>query len=392
MDAYAIELKASHDEWKEQIGQAKPGSDPSQVASRSAGTGDRGPAGPFALRIAEGRGGASVPRRGDELHPPTHAARVKASRGQTLLPMFGPPPANRHASQRRRLESRRTAPDFFPMIPSPLRLRPRRGLSSATLQPPPGRASTGLTLRNGVEPGRQAAGLRRCRFGRTGDGPSREPLPAEAADGRSGERPRLAGPQTPGGNHVMEETDTTTAPPVIASGEKAKARDIIAAIRTLQAIEQRAPPGHRRGAADTRPLRRLRGRGPVAVSRSRSPAATRTPAGRPSATSSNPCCRRRNTIQRPHAPSSASISPRPSSCRPCTGRLRRLGVPAERHRARARLRHRQFHGAMPRAGMRFIGVELDSASPAASPAPCIPRPTSASRASATRSCPRASTP
>ena len=83
----------------------------------------------------------------------------------------------------------------------------------------------------------------------------------------------------------MEGTDTTTAPPVIASGEKAKARDILAAIRTLQADRAGAAPGHRRRAADTRPLRRLRGRGPVDLSRSRSPAATRTPAGRPSATS-----------------------------------------------------------------------------------------------------------
>ena len=41
--------------------------------------------------------------------------------------------------------------------------------------------------------------------------------------------------------------------------------------------------------------------------------------------------------------------------------LARLGVPDERHRARARLRHRQFHGAGPE-GQRFIGVELDSIS------------------------------
>lgn len=40
----------------------------------------------------------------------------------------------------------------------------------------------------------------------------------------------------------MEEIDT---PPVIASGEKAKARDIVAAVKTLQAIEPRATPGHR---------------------------------------------------------------------------------------------------------------------------------------------------
>jgi hypothetical protein len=32
MDAYAIELKASHDMWKEQLGQANPNSDPRQTA------------------------------------------------------------------------------------------------------------------------------------------------------------------------------------------------------------------------------------------------------------------------------------------------------------------------------------------------------------------------
>ena len=35
MDAYAIELKASHEAWKDQLSQAKPGSDPSQIASEA---------------------------------------------------------------------------------------------------------------------------------------------------------------------------------------------------------------------------------------------------------------------------------------------------------------------------------------------------------------------
>ena len=35
MDAYAIELKASHEAWKEQLGQARPVSDPSQIASEA---------------------------------------------------------------------------------------------------------------------------------------------------------------------------------------------------------------------------------------------------------------------------------------------------------------------------------------------------------------------
>jgi hypothetical protein len=35
IDAYAIELKASHGAWKDQLGQAHPGSDPRQVASEA---------------------------------------------------------------------------------------------------------------------------------------------------------------------------------------------------------------------------------------------------------------------------------------------------------------------------------------------------------------------
>jgi hypothetical protein len=35
MDAYAIDLKTSHDQWKEAIAQANPGSDPSQIAAEA---------------------------------------------------------------------------------------------------------------------------------------------------------------------------------------------------------------------------------------------------------------------------------------------------------------------------------------------------------------------
>ena len=35
MDAYAIELKASHEAWTEQLSQSRPGSDPSQTASEA---------------------------------------------------------------------------------------------------------------------------------------------------------------------------------------------------------------------------------------------------------------------------------------------------------------------------------------------------------------------
>jgi hypothetical protein len=35
MDAYAIELKAGHEMWKDQLGRARPGSDPGQIASEA---------------------------------------------------------------------------------------------------------------------------------------------------------------------------------------------------------------------------------------------------------------------------------------------------------------------------------------------------------------------
>ncbi len=61
----------------------------------------------------------------------------------------------------------------------------------------------------------------------------------------------------------MEGADTTTAPPGISSGDKAKARDIIAAIRTLQAIERE----HRPATTDERSiLGRFGGFGAVALS------------------------------------------------------------------------------------------------------------------------------
>jgi predicted RNA methylase len=61
----------------------------------------------------------------------------------------------------------------------------------------------------------------------------------------------------------MEDTDTTIAPPVIASGEKARARDILAAIRTLHQVEH----GHRPATEPERQiLARFGGFGAVALS------------------------------------------------------------------------------------------------------------------------------
>jgi N12 class adenine-specific DNA methylase/predicted RNA methylase len=61
----------------------------------------------------------------------------------------------------------------------------------------------------------------------------------------------------------MEATDTTSPPPLIASGEKTKARDIIAAIRTLQHVEREHRPATE---AERQTLARFGGFGAVALS------------------------------------------------------------------------------------------------------------------------------
>jgi N12 class adenine-specific DNA methylase len=91
------------------------------------------------------------------------------------------------------------------------------------------------------------------------------------------ERPRLSGPEQAEGIRIMEETDTTTAPAKIASlptperspgfaqagGEKSKARDIVAAIRTLQTIEREKRPATE---PERQTLARFGGFGAVALS------------------------------------------------------------------------------------------------------------------------------
>jgi N12 class adenine-specific DNA methylase/predicted RNA methylase len=124
-------------------------------------------------------------------------------------------------------------------------------------------------LRDGDGLGRQAAKPAGAVPAAPGDVTVAQEAPGLAAVGRSGERPRLSGPETGGGN-TMEGTGTTTAIPLrqgsgaqVASGGKAKARDIIAAIKTLQQVER----GHRPATTDERDiLARFCGFGAVALS------------------------------------------------------------------------------------------------------------------------------
>src|SRR5262249_42251429 len=88
-------------------------------------------------------------------------------------------------------------------------------------------------------------------------------LPA-GADSLACRQAPVAGPLTPGeGDHAMESAQTEAPPPTLAAGEKAKARDIWAAIRTLKQLEHDQRPA----TPDERQiLARFPGFGPVALS------------------------------------------------------------------------------------------------------------------------------
>ena len=271
MDSYSIDLKARHEAWKETIARKRPDSDPRQVAGRGPRTGDPGATGPFALRIAEGRGGA-YHRHGEGPPEKTYAAKVRASRGQPLLPIFGPPP------------------------------------KQAATAPPP----------------------------------RPEPIPPAAAV--TADR---GPPVSPAG------------PPVIASGEKTKARDIIAAIRTLHQVERE----HRPATADERlVLARFGGFGAVALSLFPDPVAGRykdagwqalgdelasllTPEEYDSA--------KRTTFN--------AFYTSPTVIAAMHRAVRRLGVPDGATVLEPGCGTGNFVGQAP-ADMKFIGVELDSIS------------------------------
>ena len=186
MEHYARELKRTTKPGRNSSAQMRPGSDPSQIATRGAGDGSQGTGGSFALRSRAERAGSTVPRRGYGVHPPSHVARLKSSRRQRrcLTPFLSNPSAaepNRRHRRRRRLR------------PPPHPLRPNRSIPTASTPP------------------------------------SEHPAPIVA----------------------------------IASGEKAKARDILAAIRTLKTIEQEQRPAT---AEEKQTLARFAGFGPVALS------------------------------------------------------------------------------------------------------------------------------
>ena len=163
----------------------------------------------------------------------------------------------------------------------------------------------------------------------------------------------------------MEGTDTTAPPPIIASGEKAKARDIIAAIRTLQQIERE----HRPATADERQtLARFGGFGAVALSLFPDPVT-----GRYKDAGWQALGDELKSLLTPEEYDSAKRTTfsqfftSPIVMQAMHRAIRPPRRARQRHRARARLRHRQFHGPGP-GGHAVHRRRAGFASPAASPA------------------------
>ena len=188
MNSYASELKTSHEAWQKAAHPGEAGLRPEADSQPSPGDRLGGIGGAFALRLGSGRNGAAFARRDNELPPPSYAARVRASRGQPRLPMFGD-------------QARRKPPAGEPE-PLP---------NATSVAPPPDTARP----------------------------------PAQ--------------PSLPSHPHAL----TLPSAPGIAGVEKAKARDILDAIRILQTIEREQRPA---SPQERQTLARFGGFGAVALS------------------------------------------------------------------------------------------------------------------------------
>ena len=298
---YATDLRTMHLTWTEELRQVNPGHDPAQLSSEAFELAMENfqealPSGSAAEEAAP-----PLLRRGAEQHPSTYATRIRPARGQSLLPMFGQPPRTTHAATVRSSFSdeglffdSRPAGAFHPTFPAAAaRCNRTNGFHKACFSKgepsvSPAATSTGRDDRGSV---------------------GEEPGPR--LSGRS-ERPRQPGPEIHGdGDHAMDGSSHTEPQSIsISSGEKAKARDIIAAILTLQAIEHE----RRQATPDERQLlSRFGGFGAVALSIFPDPVTGKykDPAGRPSARNCIRCSPLRNTTA-PNARPSTPSTPRPS--------------------------------------------------------------------------------
>jgi N12 class adenine-specific DNA methylase/predicted RNA methylase len=155
----------------------------------------------------------------------------------------------------------------------------------------------------------------------------------------------------------MEGTDTTT--PFIAAGEKARARDIIAAIRTLQAIERERRPA----STDERSiLARFGGFGAVALSIFPDPVTGRyKDAGWQALGDEFKGLLSPEEYESARRTVFSQFFTSPVVMRAMHRALRRLGVPEDATVLEPGCGIGRFLSDAP-AGMRFIGVELDSIS------------------------------
>jgi N12 class adenine-specific DNA methylase len=157
----------------------------------------------------------------------------------------------------------------------------------------------------------------------------------------------------------MEGTDTTAAPPVIASGEKAKARDIVAAIRTLKQIEREHRPAT---GPERQTLGRFGGFGAVALSLFPDPVS-----GRYKDAGWQALGDELQSLLSPEDYDSArrtvfsQFFTSPTVMAGLHAALARLGVPADATVLEPGCGTGNFMGHAP-AGQRFIGVELDRVS------------------------------
>ena len=183
----------------------EPVEEPPEQERQRGPVGSEGAPGRFVSRLLAERqpSGAAVPRHGNGLPAPSHAARLAPSVPPLQTSLFS----------------------------SPVSADSGEGASGARAVKAPPAPETVL----GLDRARYATGLERLR---------------------------------PAGHRAMETQETTMEASPLASGQKGKARDILAAIHTLKQIEQEHRPASCGRTPDARPFRGLRRRGPASLSRS----------------------------------------------------------------------------------------------------------------------------
>jgi N12 class adenine-specific DNA methylase len=230
------------------------------------------------------------------------------------------------------------------------------GLSAATLQPEPP-AAIGQTAFTNNDFQKSEASVSPVAAG-TGRHDAAGGLKPVSRLFAASERPRLSVPEQAEGDRNMEGTMTITSP-TISSGEKARARDMIAAIKTLQQVERE----HRAATTDERDiLARFGGFGAVALSIFPDPVT-----GRYKDAGWQALGEELKSLLTPEEYDSAKRTTfsqfftSPVVMQAMHAALRRLGVPENALVLEPGCGTGHFMSQAP-ATMRFIGVELDAVS------------------------------